>query len=170
VAELIIEDGRRDVKAAETLLREYMRGHLDEVGGRFGVQTTVSDALAEDLAALRDPDRQDRGLLVAWHDGTPAGCVALVAGADDTVRLGRLYVRPAYRRAGIGRRLAEAALLAAQMGAAAAVRLDAHDGAVPALALFESLGFAPIPPDPAAAVAEDLHPQWVFMELALAAA
>lgn len=165
--ELIVEDGRADAKTAETLLREYMRAHLEDVGARFGTQMNVSDALAADLAALREPEQQAWGMLVAWSGTTPLGCVVLEALPDDAVELKRLYVRPAHRGAGVGRHLVACAIEAARMAGAVAVRLNTQDTAESALALYEALGFTPVPAYPGHAVPAEHHGQWVFMELPL---
>lgn len=162
---IIVDDGRNDVKAAEILLREYMRAHLADIAEPFGVQMSVSDALATDFEALRDPQQQAWGMLVAWAGDAPLGCVVLEAMADDTVELKRLYVRPPQRGAGIGRRLAISAIGAARMAGAAAIRLNTHHGAAPALGLYESLGFVPVAPYPGASIPPDRHGRWVFMEL-----
>src|SRR5690606_3669098 len=69
----------------------------------------------QELAALPGEYKAPRGvLLLALVDGAPAGCVAMrpLPDADDpnACEMKRLYVRPAFRRFGLGRRLAEALL------------------------------------------------------------
>jgi ribosomal protein S18 acetylase RimI-like enzyme len=65
---------------------------------------------------------------------------------DGTAEIKRLYVRPAWRGSGLGRRLAEAALIEAASRGYAVVRLDSTPAMRAARALYASLGFAPIPP------------------------
>ena len=58
----------------------------------------------------------------------------------------RLYLRKSFRRAGLGRQLAEAVLVAARMTGYHCVLLDTLDDMESARALYVELGFAEIPP------------------------
>ena len=58
----------------------------------------------------------------------------------------RSYVRPAFRRFGLGRLLAEAVLDAARQKGYSSVLLDTLDDMEAARALYEELGFIEIPP------------------------
>ena len=58
----------------------------------------------------------------------------------------RLYVRPAFRRFGLGRLLAEAVLDAARQMGYSSVLLDTLDDMEAARALYEELGFIEVPP------------------------
>ena len=58
----------------------------------------------------------------------------------------RLYVRPGFRKYGIGRQLAEAMLDGARLAGYDCVLLDTLDGMESARALYQELGFEEIPP------------------------
>ena len=58
----------------------------------------------------------------------------------------RLYVRPAYRKLGLGRLLAEAIMDCARQAGYDCVLLDTLDDMESARALYEDLGFEEIPP------------------------
>jgi ribosomal protein S18 acetylase RimI-like enzyme len=67
----------------------------------------------------------------------------------------RLYVRPAYRHTGLGRRLAQQIVVVAQRLGYQRMALDTLESLVPALRLYESLGFRrtePYYPNPLAGV------------------
>jgi GNAT superfamily N-acetyltransferase len=101
---------------------------------------TFLDRLADDWDAgtLRF-DRLGEALLFAAVDGAPAGIggLTLEPSRPDTLRVRRFYVRPRFRRHGVGRALAEAILARA---GGRAVTCNSTDGAV---AFWESLGFEP---------------------------
>ena len=89
-------------------------------------------------------------LVLAIADDQVAGCCALrplpTADHVNAAEMKRLYVRPAYRRSGLGRRLVEATLDAARVAGYHSVLLDTLDDMESARALYEELGFVDIPP------------------------
>ena len=132
----------QDLQAAAEIFREY----ADSLGIDLGFQN-----FEQELAELPGDYAAPRGcLLLAWVDGELAGCCALraldnvdVANASE---MKRLYVRPAFRRFGLGRLLAEAILDAARRQGYACVLLDTLDGMEAARSLYEDLGFEEVPP------------------------
>ncbi len=84
-------------------------------------------------------------LLIAWVNGEPGGCVALRALDRNTLEMKRLYVRPATRGMGVGKRLVEAAVASARQLGYAELRLDTLATMASAQALYRSLGFVEIP-------------------------
>ena len=89
-------------------------------------------------------------LLLAFVDGELAGCAALRALSDadyaNACEMKRLYVRPAFRRFGLGRALAQALLDEARGVGYSAMLLDTLDEMESARELYTSLGFEEIPP------------------------
>lgn len=89
-------------------------------------------------------------LLLAFVDSALAGCGALRAMAEadyaNACEMKRLFVRPAFRRFGLGRRIAQALLDEAQRLGYSEVLLDTLDDMEAARGLYASLGFEEIPP------------------------
>jgi putative acetyltransferase len=122
-----------DVAAVGELFREY--------AASVGVDLDYQGFSAE-LAALPGHYAPPLGeLLLARVSGEVAGCVALRALDQSTVEMKRLYVRPAMRGAGLGKRLIEAAVTIARNNGYTQLRLDTLATMAAAQALYSSLGF-----------------------------
>lgn len=127
-----------DIAAVRALFREYAAS-LD-----FDLCFQGFEA---ELAGLPGVYARPAGvLLLAVVGGEPAGCVALRPLGDGAAELKRLYVRPAHRGLGLGRRLVTEALCHAVAAGYAAVRLDTVPAMADAARLYTALGFRDIPP------------------------
>jgi len=134
--ELIPARTPAQVAVARQLLLEY--------ADAIAVDLEYQDFSAE-LAALPSPYEPPHGtLLVAYVDGTAAGCVALRRLDENTGEMKRLYVRSAFRGAGLARRLVAGVILAARRADYAELRLDTLPSMESAQALYRQLGFAEI--------------------------
>lgn len=133
---------------------------LEELNRLRSVLREYADALQIDLcfqgfeaelAELPGEYAAPRGaLLMAMVDEQLAGCCALrpldTANYPNACEMKRLYVRPSFRRTGIGRQLVEAILDCARMAGYACVLLDTLDDMESARALYQDLGFEEITP------------------------
>lgn len=143
-----------DVALARQLFVEYQEA--------IGVDLCFQGFRAE-VAGLPGAYAPPRGrLLLARVDGRPAGCGALRPLPGDAAEMKRMWVRPAFRRLGLGRAVAEALLAAARAEGYARVRLDTLPSMAEAQALYRSLGFLAVPP-----YNDNPHPGAIHMELRL---
>lgn len=124
------------------LLQEY----VDSVGVDLAFQ-----GIAQELASLPGEYAPPRGgFLAAWIEGELAGCVAFRdfpdADVPNACEMKRLYVRPAYRRWGLGRTLSLRIMDQALQAGYSSMLLDTLDEMEAARELYQSLGFTEIPP------------------------
>jgi ribosomal protein S18 acetylase RimI-like enzyme len=102
---------------------------------------------ASELAALPAPYVPPHGaLFLAYVKGEVAGCAALRPLGDGEGELKRLYVRPAYRKLGVGRDLVDAIIAAARQAGFHTLRLDTLPSMSSAQALYRRLDFIETPP------------------------
>ncbi|HET7163225.1 MAG TPA: GNAT family N-acetyltransferase [Rhodanobacteraceae bacterium] len=131
-------DGTDLVATARELFREY--------AAAIGTDLEYQGFTAE-LAALPAPYVPPRGaLLIASSESGVAGCVALRPLDEQRGEMKRLYVRPAYRKTGLGKSLVEAMIDAARRVGYRELRLDTLPSMASAQALYRRLGFVEIPP------------------------
>ena len=108
----------------------------------------------------------DGCLLVALSDGQTCGCVALGKLTKTIAEMRTLYVRPAYRGMGVGKKLVDASLDAARRFGYRDVRLDTLAFMNSALHLYRSFGFHDIAPY--RDISASLKQHICFLELKLA--
>lgn len=140
--QLLVPGSAEEWTAAREIVREY--------GDSLGVDLTFQQ-FEEELADLGAAYAAPGGvLLTAWVDGALAGCAGLRAFPDsdypNACEMKRLYVRRAFRRFGLGRQLAQALIDHALRAGYSCMLLDTLDDMEAARGLYESLGFAEIPP------------------------
>jgi ribosomal protein S18 acetylase RimI-like enzyme len=128
-----------DVELARALFVEYAQWLAVDL---------CFQGFAEELAGLPGAYAPPRGrLLLAGAPGATVGCIALrpLDGADFAAgsagEVKRLYVQPAHRHEGWGRRLAAAILDAAREAGYRELYLDTLEWMTAAVALYSRLGF-----------------------------
>lgn len=129
-----------DIAAVRTLFAAY--------GEWLGVDLTYQ-GFAGEIAALPDRYAPPRGELLLARDGEgeAVGCVGLrPLDADGCCEMKRLYVVPQARGHGLGRALATAIIAEATRIGYRELMLDSLPILKEATALYQRLGFRPIPP------------------------
>ncbi len=135
-----------EIIEAQTPLRiEQFRALLQQYAAER--EGSFSERMTQDLRDL--PGRYaapDGGLFIALCDGEPVATAAWTKFDNALVEMKRVYVQPAHRGKGIGRRLSLYIIGVAAQRGYARVGISTWATATPAIALYESLGFQTIAP------------------------
>ena len=142
VIQLLSADSAAQLDEARVIFREYAQA--------LGVDLCFQNFEAELAALPGDYSAPTGHLLLAMVDGALAGCGALRGLVDvdyaNACEMKRLYVRPAFRRFGLGRILAQALIDQAREAGYSCMLLDTLDDMEAARGLYGVLGFEEIPP------------------------
>jgi len=117
-----------------------------QYGESLGFNTCFA-GLDQELTTLPGDYAPPRGcLLLARQGGDPAGCVGVRPLDAADCEMKRLFVRPHYRGAGLGRKLAETAIARARGMGYRRICLDTLPTMREARTLYSSLGFSACAP------------------------
>lgn len=139
-----------DADVVRTLMREYAHFLNLSVGGEHICVESLEQELAGLPGSYAEPDG---AVLLAFEQGTPAGCVALkplepggpIGSGERACEMKRLWVRRERQRTGLGRRLADAIVEAARERGYNAMYLDTMPESMQAAyRLYCSMGFTPV--------------------------
>ncbi len=147
------------------LVKELFREYFDWVHREQGIDLNYQ-GIDEELASLPGAFSPPAGcLLLAECEGEAAGCVALRPLEAGICEMKRMYVRPQFRKMGIGKALGEQIIREAGNRGYHTMRLDTADTMTAAQSLYRALGFQPT------GAYYDLPPEVlkraVFMEMCL---
>ena len=139
---LVFPDTPELIAATREIFREYAHS-LD-------IDLCFQNFEAELASLPGDYAPPNGSLVLAFVDGALAGCGALRPLPDtdyaNACEMKRLFVRPAFRRFGLGRVIAQALLDEAQQIGYTDVLLDTLDDMEAARGLYATLGFEEVPP------------------------
>lgn len=140
--QLITPETAEDWQETRLILRDYAASLAVDL---------AFQGFDEELASLPGAYAPPGGLmLLALVDGAVAGSGAFrpLPDADypNACEMKRLFVRPAFRRFGLGRILAQALMDRATEAGYSSMLLDTLDDMEAARGLYESLGFVEVPP------------------------
>ena len=124
-----------DADAFFELNREWIQRY-------FWLEPADLEVLWQPQSAILDAGGR---ILMAVRNGVCIGCCALIAMGPGEYELAKMAVTPAERRHGIGRRLMSAAIALAERIGATRLYLETNHTLTGAIALYESMGFRPLP-------------------------
>jgi ribosomal protein S18 acetylase RimI-like enzyme len=129
-------ESQADIDWCKSLMTEYAQWLQDEICLR---------GFAEEMAGLPGKYAPPGGRLsIANINGEPAGCIAFRKFGEGTAEAKRLWVRPNFRKHGVGVALLHRMLADVKAAGYNRVVLDTLPKMGDALRLYEALGFARI--------------------------
>jgi GNAT superfamily N-acetyltransferase len=149
------------------LFREYLQWVCPAIHREYGIAFDAEAILEHDMSDIHIFLPPNGCLLLAYDDTALAGCACMRTVGAQIAEIKRMYVRPTYRRKGIGRALVDATVNEARAAGYSSLRLDSARFMTDAHALYRSAGFHEIAPYPESEIPEEFRAHWVFMELAL---
>ena len=157
-------DAEQDTAHVRDLFWAYLQWVNACLNEQYGIDLDIAAMLEHDMATL-DIFLPPQGRLLLAFDGHQAvGVACLRRIRQGIAEIKRMYVRLAYRRRRVGRRLLEALLHEARAMGCRAMRLDSPRFMVEAHALYRSAGFYEIDEYPEVEIAPQYRQHWVFME------
>ncbi len=153
---------------------EYLHFVFDGVAERFGVGLAdlfpggdIRAYLPEALPKILGPGPPSSIFYLIERGGAVIGMGGIRRVRDGVCEMKRVYLRDAAKGLGLGRALVERLMADAAGFGYRQMLLDTAPTLTTAIALYQRLGFAPIPPYPEVEVPAIMHPNWVFMARAL---
>lgn len=105
----------------------------------------------KDREVLNDPEnkilKKCGQIFMAFVDGEPVGCCGLLKMSDTTMEVAKMAVDERYRGQGIGRAVLGAVIDYARENCMHRLYLETNHILTPALQLYHSMGFRPVPED-----------------------
>src|SRR5580692_622822 len=134
------------VKAVDPRLpaaRTCIAAYFAELGERFAGGFDPAASIPADDAELTPPAGL---LLVAELHDEPVGCGGVMLHQGEPAHIRRMWVAPALRGLGLGRRLLGELEALARSAGAPAVRLETNGALAEAIAMYRSAGYREVPP------------------------
>ena len=149
------------------LFAEYLHWAVPIVFREYGVVFDADEVLKHDQENLQIFAPPNGRLLLAYEESIPAGVACVRTIGPQIAEIKRMYVRPDFRRRGIGRGLVDKTIKEARAAGYSTLRLDSARFMTDAHAVYRAAGFRDISPYLESEVPAAYHPYWVFMELSL---
>jgi GNAT superfamily N-acetyltransferase len=162
--EIRIVQGDQHQDVLREIFWEYLQWVNERLGQEYGISYDIAAILERDMLDLSKYMPPSGRLLMASMDGYPVGVGCLKALGTDCGEIKRMYVRPDWRRAGLGLALVERLLAEAAQTGYKRVRLDSARFMEDAHRLYQKLGFRMIAPYEGSEIPPELHNWCVFME------
>jgi GNAT superfamily N-acetyltransferase len=151
------------------LFAEYLRWVCPKINEEYKIIFDAESMIVRDMQKIEVFMPPNGILLIAFDDGQLAGCACMRKMEEGIAELKRMFVRPGFRKKGIGGALVKQAIGLVRDQGYAILRLDSARFMSDAHALYRSFGFKDIQPYEGSEIPAEYRKHWVFMELQLRA-
>jgi GNAT superfamily N-acetyltransferase len=155
----------QDRQAILDLFSEYLRWACQMILQEYRAVFKPEEIIVRDMENIYIFMPPKGFLLLAFEEDMPAGCACVKAIGKEVAELKRMYVRPTFRRKGIGKQLVAKTIDEVTRQNYAVLKLDSAGFMTDAHALYRSFGFTDIRPYEESEIPEEFRKYWVFMEL-----
>ena len=149
----------------EDLLRGYYVWISAELKLCIGSALDPGETLRKGLEKLEHLCPPAGCVLLAMEDKKAIGIVALKIHSPSFGETEKMYVRPDFRKRGVGKTLLQKMIEQARQLGLDTLKLDSASFMKEAHALYRKVGFYDIGPYPECELPVELEKHWVFMEL-----
>ncbi|MBW4689544.1 MAG: GNAT family N-acetyltransferase [Komarekiella atlantica HA4396-MV6] len=161
-----------DIEEYKSHIGELFLKYLNETNLIFSrelnIDFDVNTFLEQYMTQLHQFVPPTGRLLLGQYEEQIAGCACLRKIGEDFGEIKRMYVKPEFRRKGIGRALLEAIINEASLIGYSKICLDSAPFAKEAQALYRVFGFQNIEPYlEKQEIPLEYRANWIFMELIL---
>jgi GNAT superfamily N-acetyltransferase len=146
------------------LFWEYLEWANRRLNQEYDIDFDVRSMLERDMTELEVFLPPYGRLLLVIEGATATGIACMRRIRENTGEIKRMYVRPDWRRRGIGRALLEELIREAREIGYATMRLDSTRFMAAAHSLYRSMGFREIEPYAESEIPRQFQQYWVFME------
>ncbi len=163
----IIQATAGNFNEVQMLFLEYMHWANSLLDQTYGVKFDVDSMVAEDMQKISKFMPPKGRLLLCYADQTLAGIACLHDSGMGFGEIKRMYVRPEFRKQGLGRALLNQIIDEAGLIGYDCLRLDSARFMTDAHRLYHSLGFQEIDAYEGSEIPKEYQSMWIFMEKTL---
>jgi GNAT superfamily N-acetyltransferase len=164
VSRVFIADLSRHTPQIRAILWEYLDWVSDAIFRAYQVNFDTYSLLEQNMQELGQFMPPGGRLLLCEPEDRPAGIACLKSLSAATGEIKRMYVRPEYRRQGVGKALLDRLLEEADRIGYESLRLDSARFMQAAHRLYRASGFTEIEPYPGSEIPQEHQKNWIFME------
>ncbi len=143
---------------------EYLESVNSEIYAAYQINFDIRAVIEQNMRELDKFMPPPGRLLLCYPEERPAGVACLKQLSRSTGEIKRMYVRPEYRRQGLGQALLSKLLEEATQIGYEHIRLDSARFMHAAHQLYRSNGFTEIPPYEESEIPREYWEHWVFMQ------